>query len=1340
MAVENKKDLEQKDPREVAEIAAREAREKLKAEILGKRVQFYKAVEDLKGFKTEWEKYPSREGSQIFDKALDSIARDLCRQGATQEEIEGKKKEIVSWIDAEVSPTDGIKEEAQALFLKQKKEEEAERKKDRDALKKVLEKPEIGIKKEEKIRIPDKLLKEDPTFETELKRVCDSLRVRQADLLRVMSKESGVDPRIRNTRSGATGLIQFMPSTARKLGTSVDALRRMTASEQMVYVEKYFEPYKGRLNSLDDLYTVVFYPAALGQPDNFVVGSERSMSWAKTVADAQGDAMKKSGPNGTILKRDFLNFVSGGTISMVSTKDGNTFTYGRVRRKEEKEVKDVTFDGGDEEDIFSSVDEEEMIKKIGEDVELLRDVRERTAFNRKQGFLTHIQKVLGVENMGEELAFSYVVKKTKTGEEILPSGEGTVKSKIPLLYSHKEINVPFHPVGVDGGLDWYASEKDFSRSSYQYETEWKGEKIQLLIPVGKDEVVVKGHELEKSVKKEGVANVLQEIREAINQGVTTKEKTAETEQEKKDKENKSLKEISGDLLDILQDNEKSFQDVFVKAKELFPDSKEGDFVFSKSEKEIISFEREGEDISSVTVNVFDSEGHQTDTFKKEKNRTTEENYFEEGEKKISKKTIQEFDDTGKQLTSETTEKFFSDGKTKKSQETSEFYTDKKWIGLKKKLKSETFKEWYQDGIVKTDNSEEYDDHGKRTQGHKLSRLEDGTRDREMSWDTEKGDWKEARLLANKIELEKFQVPRRTGELENYDIREVTVIDRSEFLKAGYSFPPEGQSIPLLNAGGNEVGSISLPENLLRISYKIVGKDEVDKYAVLYDNKLFIYDGLGKFEGAYWWHVNAETGEFSFQNSYDEKENRSRGEGIAFREELDVREGTIRGTSGGLEPGPTSDPLREEKEIKGGKIFINFPATELEQMESGATGTAITDLHIYKLKNSPEGTDLDENSSKIPEIQHDFKKEYVLLHGSAGPYDPALPEVENRSKEDKNLIELGRKNGDFAFGILSDGRVVQFFDENLGSGAGGPRAILNGDLNVNPKGIAIELSLPVDENLKPLREVMDPTPAQREAVKRLISYLQEKYSQKLTVTLSSQVVRDNEGNLLPEAHGDTQTWTREEKKELLESMGIERGDLLKQTRIPDFKSPKEKEEFLQAIDVKINLLTQERPKYPKFDALYAKSISSLTNLKSELSAETTPEAPTDLKVDIPSTVDAHLVFHWKTPEGGKVTKLQVWNEKLGKFGNWRLPEDANGTFTSRVPFQEDFDKWGVVSADGTIKFKVLGMDKDKKEFVVDGTSGKVDEDLLKKLRGETVSSAPEIPLEVPQNLDVIAKQL
>src|ERR1700741_706883 len=59
-------------------------------------------------------------------------------------------------------------------------------------------------------------------------------------LVNLIRFESGgtFNPAITNS-IGATGLIQFMPTTAKGLGTTTDALRVMTFKQQLVYVDKY---------------------------------------------------------------------------------------------------------------------------------------------------------------------------------------------------------------------------------------------------------------------------------------------------------------------------------------------------------------------------------------------------------------------------------------------------------------------------------------------------------------------------------------------------------------------------------------------------------------------------------------------------------------------------------------------------------------------------------------------------------------------------------------------------------------------------------------------------------------------------------------------------------------------------------------------------------------------------------------------------------------------------------------------------------------------------------------------------------------------------------------------
>lgn len=92
----------------------------------------------------------------------------------------------------------------------------------------------------------------------------------------VMAFETGrtFSPSVKNAAgSGATGLIQFMPSTARdQLGTTTQALANMTAVQQLDYVEKYFQPYASKIRNIGDMYMAVFMPTkGIGRPDDFVL-------------------------------------------------------------------------------------------------------------------------------------------------------------------------------------------------------------------------------------------------------------------------------------------------------------------------------------------------------------------------------------------------------------------------------------------------------------------------------------------------------------------------------------------------------------------------------------------------------------------------------------------------------------------------------------------------------------------------------------------------------------------------------------------------------------------------------------------------------------------------------------------------------------------------------------------------------------------------------------------------------------------------------------------------------------------------------------------------------------
>ena len=120
-------------------------------------------------------------------------------------------------------------------------------------------------------------------FGHEVRRVARALDIPAEWLMAVMYAESRLDPAIVNQRgSQATGLIQFMPTTARELGTSVAALRQMTALEQLTYVQRYLADVRDRYGpyqSLTDLYLAILYPKARSQDYCYTLYAKPSMAY-----------------------------------------------------------------------------------------------------------------------------------------------------------------------------------------------------------------------------------------------------------------------------------------------------------------------------------------------------------------------------------------------------------------------------------------------------------------------------------------------------------------------------------------------------------------------------------------------------------------------------------------------------------------------------------------------------------------------------------------------------------------------------------------------------------------------------------------------------------------------------------------------------------------------------------------------------------------------------------------------------------------------------------------------------------------------------------------------------
>lgn len=72
-------------------------------------------------------------------------------------------------------------------------------------------------------------------FMQKVEDISNKLQINPDDLMAVMAFESWFDPAAKNPSSSATGLIQFMGSTAQGLGTSIEELSKMSGVEQLDY-------------------------------------------------------------------------------------------------------------------------------------------------------------------------------------------------------------------------------------------------------------------------------------------------------------------------------------------------------------------------------------------------------------------------------------------------------------------------------------------------------------------------------------------------------------------------------------------------------------------------------------------------------------------------------------------------------------------------------------------------------------------------------------------------------------------------------------------------------------------------------------------------------------------------------------------------------------------------------------------------------------------------------------------------------------------------------------------------------------------------------------------------
>jgi hypothetical protein len=119
----------------------------------------------------------------------------------------------------------------------------------------------------------DKVTSNRAAFETKVIDICKRLGIDSNWLMATMWIESDLNHTAVNSASGATGLIQFLPSTAISLGTTVGKIKAMSNLEQLDWVYKYMKQYASKINNFTDCYFAVFFPAAIGKYSDWVLQS-----------------------------------------------------------------------------------------------------------------------------------------------------------------------------------------------------------------------------------------------------------------------------------------------------------------------------------------------------------------------------------------------------------------------------------------------------------------------------------------------------------------------------------------------------------------------------------------------------------------------------------------------------------------------------------------------------------------------------------------------------------------------------------------------------------------------------------------------------------------------------------------------------------------------------------------------------------------------------------------------------------------------------------------------------------------------------------------------------------
>jgi hypothetical protein len=141
---------------------------------------------------------------------------------------------------------------------------------------------------------PPKNLMEDTAFMAKLDEMVNKYDgLTHDEVFRTIKGESGGKLSIQNKNSKATGLFQFIPDTAKALGTTVEAIKNMDAREQLELYDQYLEMNEYQGGSLGIMQAAPAYANA--DPDE-VIYAKGSKAWEQNPGwrDKTGLITKRS--------------------------------------------------------------------------------------------------------------------------------------------------------------------------------------------------------------------------------------------------------------------------------------------------------------------------------------------------------------------------------------------------------------------------------------------------------------------------------------------------------------------------------------------------------------------------------------------------------------------------------------------------------------------------------------------------------------------------------------------------------------------------------------------------------------------------------------------------------------------------------------------------------------------------------------------------------------------------------------------------------------------------------------------------------------------------------------